>query len=165
MDAFVFLLLPLLITTVLLAAQARWAWSRTRDKVLRGMQLEEVQKRLEQGKKHRNFAKGHAITVGTLLMFGLILSVLLPYSDWTEVPGFLWAWIYVLLIPHLLGLYLYHVRWNAMSLDRKRKLDEEDTMYEGDFSLKSDVRYGVNDEGELIELAALEAEERQEKRA
>lgn len=48
------------------------------------------------------------------------------------------------------------MRWNPRTLERKCKLDAEDLMYEGDFSLKADIQYGINEEGELIELAAVE---------
>jgi hypothetical protein len=159
-SAFMVFVLPLLITTIILAGQARWAWMRTIDNILRGMKLDEVQKRVKQAQGHRTIAKRHAVGVATVLLFGMIMAYLLPYGDWAELPGFVLIWTYVLLIPHLLALYLYHLRWNPGTLERKRKLDAEDVVYEGDYSLKADVQYGINEEGELIELAAAEAEKR-----
>lgn len=158
--AFIVFVLPLLITTLLLAGQARWAWSRTMNKILRGMDIEEVQKRVRQAQNHRTLAKRHAVGVATLFFFSLLMNYLLPRSDWRDLPQFIFIWSYVALIPHILGLYLYHIRWNPRTLERKRKIDAEDVVYEGDFSLDADAQYAINDEGELIELAAAQAVEK-----
>ncbi|MEL6403146.1 MAG: hypothetical protein AAFR81_02175 [Chloroflexota bacterium] len=58
-------------------------------------------------------------------------------------------------MPHLFALYLYHVRWNPRTLARKKKLDEEAEYYAGNYDLNPDTQYGVNDEGELVELGLL----------
>lgn len=157
---FIIIILPLLITTLILLAQARWGWMRTMDKILRGMQLDEVKKRVDRAGWHRTLAKRHAVGVATVFLIGLLLAYLLPYSDYASIPSFSLLWAYIFLIPHLIALYLYHVRWNPLTLERKRKLDAEDVVYEGDFSLKRNAQYGIDEEGELIELAAAEAAER-----
>lgn len=158
-EAFLVFALPLLLTSLILAVQARRAWAHTVDKLLQGMPIDEVKERVRKTAEHRNIAKRHAVGVATVFTFGLIMSYMLPYSDWTILPGLVAIWTYTLLIPHLLALYLYHLRWNPSTLDRKRKLDAEEAVYEGDFSLKPDVQYGIDEEGELIELAAIEATE------
>jgi hypothetical protein len=64
----------------------------------------------------------------------------------------LFIWLYMLYLPHLLGFYLYHIRWNPKTVARKQKLDEEEFHYEGDFRLKDGVQYRLGEDGELIEV-------------
>jgi hypothetical protein len=160
--AFIVFLLPLLIATVVLSGQARWAWARTMDKILRGMDIDTVKKRVGQAENHRTLAKRHATGIAALLFFTNIMSYLLPFSEWETLTGFTFLWAYLILMPHLLGLYLYHVRWNPRTLERKRKIDAEDVVYEGDYSLNADAQYAINEEGELIELATRQVEARLE---
>ncbi|MEO0596235.1 MAG: hypothetical protein AAF126_09015, partial [Chloroflexota bacterium] len=65
------------------------------------------------------------------------------------------GWVLFIMI-HGLSLYLYHVRWNPNTLQRKQKLDAEDAVYEGDYRLDPTMQYGVNDEGELVPLVEVQ---------
>lgn len=156
------LILPLLVTTLILAGQARWAWLRTIDKVLRGMKVDEVEARVQKAEKHRQWAWQHGIIFVVSLIPTLVMSLfysprVFTWLGWMQFAVFVWG--YMLLVPHLLALYLYHVRWNPNTLQRKKKLDAEEVSYDGNYALKPDAQYGVNEEGELVEL--LHAEEAQ----
>jgi hypothetical protein len=150
----ILMLLPLAIVTLLLTVQARWAWLRTQDKILRGMKLDEVMKRAQAAKWHRLAAGIHSLVaipamifVFTRLMF--TNSVLLGQD--LSTSGLIF-WLYVFYLPHLLALYLYHLRWNPQTVARKQKLDAEDVHYEGDYRLKDGVQYRLGEDGELIEV-------------
>lgn len=158
LSALAFMMIPLLITTALLSLHARWAWGHTVDKVLRGMKVDAVRDKVELAEKHRIWAKRHAIVAGSVFAVSLFLSLFQSFvmSDTGFLVIFLpFVWFYCILVPHILGLYLFHVRWNPGTLERKQKLDEEDSVYEGNYDLNPDMRYGVNEEGELVELGLL----------
>lgn len=159
------LLIPLLIATAFLSLQARWAWGRTVDKVLRGMKVDAVRDKVERAEKHRTWAKRHVTVAGFFFVTSLMVSMFQTgLNSFGDVLLFLpFLWVYCVLAPHLLGLYLFHVRWNPSTLERKQKLDEEDGIYQGNYDLNPDMRYGVNEEGELVELGLIsEADAQQE---
>lgn len=156
----IFMSVPLLVTTGLLAIHAYVSWRQTMDKILRGMKVKEVRERVEVAAKHRKWARYHAIALSIGVVAVIVYSAVFPpsYGDFYRpffddfsLPVILWT--YCLFFPHMLGLLLYHIRWNPNTLARKQKLDAEDAIYEGNFELDADKQYGVNEEGELIELA------------
>lgn len=160
------LIFPLLITTLILGLHARWAWMRTMDKILDGMKLDDVRQRVEKAEWHRNWAKKHAIALAIgLAITALTYMIAANNVGDNQVLSFLtigsFIWIYGLFIPHLLALYLYHVRWNPKTIVRKQKLDAENAIYEGNYDLDPNAQYGVNEEGELVNLAELEDEQGQ----
>jgi hypothetical protein len=142
------------IATLLLAAQARWAWLRTQDKILRGMKMDEVINSAKAAKTHRLWLGIHSIVAipAAIILFIRLSST---YDVLFFQDGFnssLFTWLYMLYLPHLLGLYLYHLRWNPQTVARKQKLDAEDIHYEGDYRLKDGVQYRLGEDGELIEV-------------
>ncbi len=159
-DMLLFMATPLLIVTGLLAIEAHFSWRRTMDRILRGMKDKEVQQRVENAVKHRQWAKYHAIALVIGIVATIISGFLFPpsrgdfYRPLFDDTG-IWMifWGYGLFTPHMLALLIYHIRWNPKTLQRKQKLDAEDALYEGNYELDPDARYGVNEEGELIQLA------------
>jgi hypothetical protein len=151
MNNLILLILPLAIATLLLAAQARWAWLRTQDKILRGMKLDEVIKRAQAAKWHRLAVGVHTLaTIPAIIVLFIRLVLLNIYGD--TLGGGLIFWLYGFYLPHVLALYLYHLRWNPKTVARKQKLDVEDIHYEGDYRLKDGVQYRLGEDGELIEV-------------
>lgn len=155
-----FLAMPLLFVAGLLAIQAYVRWRMTVDKILRGMKIKEVRQRVEKAAGYRKWAKYHAIAIAIASFVTVVYGMIFPpsYGDFYRpffddfgLPMILWT--YCLFFPHMLGLLLYHIRWNPQTLQRKQKLDAEDAIYDGNFELDADKQYGVNEEGELIELA------------
>lgn len=151
--------IPLLAVTGILALHAQWRWRKTMDNILRGMKTKEVQGRVEKTVKHRQWARYHAFAISFAMISWVIIIMLFPptlnnftHSIVDDLFIYVILWVYGLFIPHMLALLLYHIRWNPKTLQRKQKLDAEDTVYEGDYDLDPDARYGVNDEGELIQL-------------
>lgn len=162
MFALAIFIIPPLLTTLLLAAQARWAWFQTVDKILRGMKVDAVRDKVEKAAFHRKWARRHAFILAMAVVFSIVVNYLNPqprtYSSWlVGLNSWMLIWIYALFVPHLLALYVYHLRWNPKTLQRKQKLDSDMT-YEGNYDLNPDAEYGINEEGELIELAALSEE-------
>jgi hypothetical protein len=159
MDNLILLILPLAITTLLLAVQARWAWLRTQDKILRGMKLDEVIKRAQTAKWHRLAAGIHSLVAIPAMIFvftRLLFTGNSLLGQDMSTSGLIF-WLYVFYLPHLLALYLYHLRWNPQTVARKQKLDAEDFHYEGDYRLKEGVQYRLGEDGELIEVEESEA--------
>lgn len=151
---------PFLITTFILAIHAQWRWRQTVDKILRGMNVKDVQMRVEKTVKHRQWARYHAFAVSFAIISWVIITALFPptrnnftHNLFDDLSIYATLWVYGLFIPHMLALLLYHIRWNPKTLQRKQKLDAKDAVYKGDYDLDPDARYGVNDEGELIQLA------------
>lgn len=161
------MIFPLLITTLILAVHARWSWMRTMDKILDGMKLDSVRQRVEKADWHRQFARYHAFAVAIMVVITMILTYLENASinyvsgyQWLGImPIWMFVWVYGLFVPHLLALYVYHVRWNPKTILRKQKLDAENEVYQGNYRLDPDAQYTVNDEGELINLAELDADD------
>jgi hypothetical protein len=161
MNFLIFVVLPLGITTLLLAAHARWAWLRTEDKILRGMKLDEVLRRAEFAKTHRLLGGIHSLFAIPALLITLVLGAFWIYpNDFSGAVALgMFAWIYGLYIPHILAIYLYHLRWNPKTVARKRKLDDEDYQYQGDYRLRDGMQYRLGEDGELVEVEEEEAEE------
>jgi hypothetical protein len=150
----IFILLPMAIATLLLAVDARWEWLRTQDNILRGMKLDEVINSAKAAKTHRLWLGIHSLmAIPAAIILAMRLSFTNDFFFFQDAfNNSLFIWLYMLYLPHLLGFYLYHIRWNPKTVARKQKLDAEDFHYEGDFRLKDGVQYRLGEDGELIEV-------------
>ncbi|MEO1164073.1 MAG: hypothetical protein AAFV98_09840 [Chloroflexota bacterium] len=138
--------IPLFLATLAIAPIARWQWKKTMDAVLRTMDYTEVEKRVKDARANDTWFIAHVGIWGMVLLASLTTRALVTLSG---------GWVLFIMI-HGLSLYLYHVRWNPNTLQRKQKLDAEDAVYEGDYRLDPTMKYGVNDEGELVPLVEVQ---------
>lgn len=145
--------IPLGLATLVLVPIARHQWRKTMDEVLRTMDYSTVEKRVKATRANQTWFIAH------LAGWSLALLASIPTRMFTNLAG---GWILFIMI-HGFSLYLYHVRWNPYMLQRKRKLDAEDAVYDGDYALDPTKQYTVNQEGELVEVVQSELSPQQKK--
>lgn len=130
------LILPLLGTTVYLARDARLRLREDLERLLHEMNYDEVAQKVVWAQRHTVF---FGMNAAASLVFFLV-------SDETLA---LMVWLYGLVI-HALALYLYHVRWNPGTLERKRKIDLAVVQAGNALALDPDATYTLSDDGELL---------------
>ncbi|MCA9912572.1 MAG: hypothetical protein KC496_04470 [Anaerolineae bacterium] len=130
------LILPLLLTTYVLAKRARQQLQGDLERLLHEMNFAEVEDKVRWAQRHTVIFGGNA---AASLLFFLLSEDTLPKV----------LWLYALGI-HGLALYLYHVRWNPGTLERKRKIDLADLQATEDIAFDPDATYTISEEGELI---------------
>lgn len=136
---FVCSVLPVLLVTWILSIPAKQRLQADMERLLREMDFDEVEHRVQSVSRHAMLFGGH------LLVF------MLAYWLFDDI-GIRLVWMYGLLI-HALSLWLYHIRWNIHTLDRKRKIDM-DTLLEAEVSLAFDpsAQYQLGADGEFVRV-------------
>lgn len=136
---FVLSVLPVLVVTWILSIPAKQRLKADMERLLREMDFDEVERRVQWVSRHAAMFGGH------LLIFMLAYWLL-------DDMGIRLVWMYGLLI-HALSLWLYHTRWNVHTLERKRKIDM-DTLLDTESTLAFDpsAQYQLGADGELVRV-------------
>ncbi len=132
------LILPLLATTYVLAKQARKSLRDDLERLLHEMNFAEVESKVRWAQRHTVI---FGLNAGASLIFYLLSDDTLPKM----------IWLYALSI-HALALYLYHVRWNPGTLERKRKIDLATLQADDVLAFDPDAEYTISDDGELLRV-------------
>jgi len=132
------LILPLLGTTYFLAKQARKNLREDMERLLHEMNVAEVESKVRWAQRHTVI---FGLNAGASLIFFLLAEDALPKM----------IWLYALSI-HALSLYLYHVRWNPGTLERKRKMDLATLQTSDEVAFDPDAQYTISEEGELLRI-------------